>query len=722
MDNGMKHKATCRMPFRPEPVGQKIREAQPVKFFGLILPFIFLLIGEPGMLATNQLAVDINSPVNGPGTNWATAYRSITAAVASASFSATNRNVILIRDGTYRETINLSKSGIAGRPLTLAQATTNDRVVISGMKVLDEWIPVSASVYKNTQMGTNFISNLYADSRRLLRASEPDTGWWRSTNSQYTVSNGRYVITFRDTLNLAGLTNDLTGASVEIWNITTRFFGTYQIDNFNPATGEIICSSLWEQCCDQIEGGILYRLFNQPSLINRPGDWAVVKEGATNVIYLNSVDGVFPSAIESPFLSGPLINIHTQSHIELNGLELAGAAQKWNANVNDYVKWSAHNLYVINAVDIGIYNCIVHSAEQYGMYIRNTRDSVVANCILRKNWFGMMLMNCTNVHLLGNDIGYNREDSLRVFSGSRDCKLIGNYIHHTDDENHSDGMQMGANPNSYVSNITVKDNIFLACGQTVMVTYATNNLWENNMMVGSGSFGINCGPGAGYYDIFRNTFAFGYYSCLRMPWTDYNVQSNVFFTGQSTPPYTIVGGTNYSGNYNWFYPAPRNPINNFFMGIDPVTKKVIHRLALSELQTLNGQEMNSTVGNPGFSNAPVALLTMDKTRMELNSTNTMVLYGEAQVSIGDYVEYNFDGILRTVTDMPDSQTIVVSPALAESPERAHLILVWGTNINYTLDLRTSTGWGSNLSIPDFQAGDFNGDGVRDIPPMPSFLE
>lgn len=673
-------------------------------------------------LATNALAVDCNSAVNGPGTNWATAFQTVSAAINSPLFSSSNRPVILIKEGVYRELVNLKKSGTADTPLVLTQATTNDRVVISGMKVLDEWTSVSETIYRNTQMGTNLVSNLYADSSRLLMASEPDTGWWRSTNSQYTVSNGRYVITFRDTLNLAGLTNDLTGASVEIWNITTRFFGTYQIDSFNPATGEIICSSLWEQCCDKIEGGIFYRLFNQPSLINRPGDWAVVKEGTTNVIYLNSIDGDAPSAIESPFLSGPLIYIHTQSHIKLNGLELSGAAQKWNANVNDYVKWSAHNLYVINAVDIGIYNCIVHSAEQYGMYIRNTQDSVVANCIIRKNWFGAQLWACTNVNLLGNDIGYNREDSLRVVSGSSYCKLAGNYVHHTSDEQHSDGMQMGANPNSYVSNITLKDNLFLACGQTVMITYSTNNLFENNMMVGSESSVINCGPGAGYYDIFRNTFAFGYYTCLRMPWTDYNVQSNVFFTGQSTTPYSIVGGTNYSGNYNWFYPAPRNPVDNFFMGIDPITQKMIFSLTLSKLQTLNGQEMNSTVGNPGFSNAPVALLTMDKTRMELNSTNTMVLYGEAQISVGDYVEYNFDGILRTVTDMPDAQTIVISPALAESPERAHLILVWGTNTNYTLDLRTSTGRGSDLSIPDFYAGDFNGDGVRDIPPMPAFLE
>lgn len=693
-----------------------------------VKPQLTLSLGDPGTLATNQLAVDINSPVNGPGTNWATAYRSITAAVASASFSATNRNVILIREGTYRETINLSKSGIAGRPLTLAQATTNDRVVISGMKVLDQWTQISGILYKNTQMGTNFVSNLYADGCRLPVASMPNSGWWAATTQSVVVaSNDVCTITFRDTLNLTGLTNDLTGASAEIWNRTSNIFDKFSINSFNPVTGEIICSRSFSQGFTSVSGGLFYRLTNQRSLMDQLGEWVLVKEGATNAFYLNSVSGGTPSGMETPYLPGPLVTVNGRNYIELNGLEIAGAAQAWNAIENSYVKWDANDLYIMNANNIGIYNCIAHSAEQYGMYIRNVRDGVVANCIIRKNWLGMSLMGCTNVALLGNDIGYNREDSLKVASGCNSCDLLGNFIHHTADEGHTDGLQMGgldATPSTYPTNIVLKDNVFLGCGQTIMTAATRGDLFENNMIIGSESFSLLLSHGTStHHDILKNTMALCYYSCISMDGTDYNVRSNIFYNGHSFTLLNTTKCTNYYGSYNWFYPAPREPDQKIFAAMDPLTKVKYYSLTFSEFQNMTGQDLTSTLGNPGFNNAPVALLMIDKAQMNLNTTNTLVLAVTPRVNAGDYVEYNFDGILRIVTDKPDSQTIVVSPALEEVPERGHLIMVWGTNTSNTLDFRApSTGRGSDLCIPDFQNGDFDSDGVRDIPPMPVFLE
>lgn len=679
-------------------------------------------------LATNALAVNCNSPVNGPGTNWATAFQTVSAAVASSSFSSGGRNIILIKEGVYREVVNINKSGTADTPLVLTQATTNDRAVISGMKALDLWTLDSGTIYKNTQMGTNFISNLYADGSRLSVACMPDTGWWASTAQSVSVaSNDECIITFRDTLNLTGLTNDLSGAYVEIWNRTSNIFDEFRIESFSPGTGEVVCSRLSSQGFTSVSGGLFYRLTKHRSLMNLPGEWMVAEEGFTNVIYLSSVSGGAPSGMESPLLPGPLITVKDQSHIRLDGLEMTGAAQQWNVNANAFVKWNAHNLYIQNSDNISICNCISHSAEQYGMYIRNVQNSVIANCIIRKNWLGMSLMTCTNVDLLGNDIGYNREDSLKVANGCSNCGLLGNFIHHTADEGHSDGLQMGGldnDPSSFPANIILKDNVFLGCGQTIMTAAITGALFENNMIIGSESFNLLLSHGTScYHDILKNTLALCYYSCISMDGTDYNVSSNVFYNGHSFVLMNTTLCTNYYGSYNWFYPAPRETSQKIFAATDPVTGQKYYSLTFSEFQNLTGQDLTSTLGDPGFNNAPVALLLIDKTKMNLNSTNTLVLSGTPRVNIGDYVEYNFDGILRTVTDVPDSRTIVVSPALYERPERGHLVMVWGTNTNNKLDFRApSTGRGSSLSIPDFLNGDFDSDGVRDIPPMPVFLK
>ena len=143
---------------------------------------------------------------------------------------------------------------------------------------------------------------------------------------------------------------------------------------------------------------------------------------------------------------------------------------------------------------------------------------------------------------------------------------------------------------------------------------------------------------------------------------------------------------------------------------------------LAEFQATTGQDMNSTVGNPGFSNAPVAMLAMDDTKLPQATTNTLILGDNPKVSAGDYVEYNFDGVLRTVTSVSATNTIVISPALPARPKRGHILLVWGSNTNNTLDLRSSQSAGSTVYIPGYQAGDFNNDGVRDIPAMPSYLQ
>lgn len=679
-------------------------------------------------LAAYALAVDCHSPVNGPGTNWASAFQTVSAAMASPLFSSSNRNTILIKEGVYRELINFNKSGTADAPLVLTRATTNDRAVISGMNVLDEWTLESGTVYKNTQMGTNFISNLYADGRRLQIASMPDSGWWASTEQSVSIaSNDECTITFRDVLNLTGLTNDLSGAYVEIWNRTSNIFDEFRIESFSPGTGEVICTRPSSQGFTSVSGGLFYRLTRHRSFMNLAGEWMIAKEGSTNVIYLNSVSGGSPSGMESPLLPGPLVTVSGRSYIQLNGLEMAGAAQQWNVNANAFVNWNAHNLYVQNSDNIGIYNCISHSSEKYGMYIRNVRDGAVANCIIRKNWLGMSLMGCTNIDLLGNDIGYNREDSLKVADGCSNCSLLGNFIHHTADEGHSDGLQMGGldnDPSSYPVDIVLKDNVFLGCGQTVMTAAITGALFENNMIVGSGSFNILFSHGNScYHDVLNNTLALCYYSCLSMDGTDYNVSSNVFYNGHSFVLMNTTKCTNYYGSYNWFVPAPRETSQKIFAAKDPATGQARYNLTFSEFQNLTGQDLTSSSGDPGFNNAPVALLLIDKTKMNLNSTNTLVLSGTPRVNIGDHVEYNFDGILRTVTDKPDSQTIVIAPALSESPERGHLVMVWGTNTNNTLDFRApSTGRGSSLYIPDYQAGDFDSDGIRDIPPMPAFLE
>jgi len=291
---------------------------------------------------------------------------------------------------------------------------------------------------------------------------------------------------------------------------------------------------------------------------------------------------------------------------------------------------------------------------------------------------------------------------------------------------HSDTIQIAGTdyvPSTYSSNLAFKANVILGGGQSTMSQGTVNDLFQNNMYVGSEAAMLIFGhKTSGFHTVLNNTLAFARYGNLALTWTDYIVKSNTFFTGNSFIFFSTALCTNYTANYNRFYPAPRETNQNLFSATNYVTRKVEFYKTLAEFQATTGQDMNSTVGNPGFSNAPVAMLAMDDTKLPQATTNTLILGDNPKVSAGDYVEYNFDGVLRTVTSVSATNTIVISPALPARPKRGHILLVWGSNTNNTLDLRSSQSAGSTVYIPGYQAGDFNNDGVRDIPAMPSYLQ
>jgi len=47
------------------------------------------------------------------------------------------------------------------------------------------------------------------------------------------------------------------------------------------------------------------------------------------------------------------------------------------------------------------------------------------------------------------------------------------------------------------------------------------------------------------------------------------------------------------------------------------------------------------------------------------------------------------------------------------------VLNWGAQVVSRLDLRSKSGLGSSVDVEAFLAGDFDGDGARDIPAWPA---
>ena len=102
-------------------------------------------------------------------------------------------------------------------------------------------------------------------------------------------------------------------------------------------------------------------------------------------------------------------------------------------------------------------------------------------------------------------------------------------------------------------------------------------------------------------------------------------------------------------------------------------------------------------------------------------------------AVGDYVEVNFDGVVRQLTARgSDSHGTWVefSPPLAAPLANAGTLANWKANSNLAIDLRVQSGspaigggqggsnCGSTLIIQNFKNGGFDGDSQRDIPVWP----
>jgi len=107
--------------------------------------------------------------------------------------------------------------------------------------------------------------------------------------------------------------------------------------------------------------------------------------------------------------------------------------------------------------------------------------------------------------------------------------------------------------------------------------------------------------------------------------------------------------------------------------------------------------------------------------------------GMSTHSTGDYVEFDFDGVVRTITAVSsDAQGgyIEYAPAHAAPLEIAGVVCNWRDNDDFVLDFSLAPGspaigageggrdCGATLDLVAYRMGDFDGDGTRDVPTWP----
>ena len=645
-----------------------------------------------GIGRAREIWVDAASKSTAPLGTKTAAYRRLSPALVVARPGDT----VVVRGGVYRESVRIP-GGEPSRPVTV-RAAAGERAIVSGAQIVGGW---------RRHKGLIFTATLAFRPHRLLLGFEPQTlarqpneGWWVAASAEDTA--------LIDPDHLKTLAHDPVGGEAYIWTKHGNTFFTVPVAALDRDKGRLAVTrkSKWMR----LSPGDRYYLQNRPGLIDRPGEWAVVAEGAKFRLYYWPAKPADLDRIQAPREPRRAVLVADAKHVRIEGLEVVAAAK--------------YGIEVHGCDDVTVSGCVVHDNGSMGISLRDCRNVTVRRNIAWRNYCGVTLHGVSGAVVEENDIGHNGMDGLIVAWKSADVTVRRNYVHHHLLWGHPDNIQLYRG----VKNIRFEDNLLLAGGQSVMMEEAAGGVFKGNMIVGSGAYSVIFGHrNAEDFQIHNNTIAFAGYGCLSLTARGYDLRENVLMTGHSG---CIYGARGVKG-----YTAMRNLLFN----ASGLTKKTVlasdkgwHK-SLQAFQQATGQEKYSTWADPQFRNAPIGFAVLDSGRLADCTRDTWYLRkGGAPIGRGSMIEINFDGVVRKVTDARDA-TITVSPGLPRRPTKGWLVSNWGRKTDFSLDLRlrpTSPGAtltvkggpvGSQIDIAAYRRGDFDADGKRDLPELPREL-
>ena len=605
---------------------------------------------------------------------------------------------LVVKAGTYFESVSLP-GGASGAPF-IFKAYPNEKVILNGARIINGWSNYQGNIYTAT---IDWEPNqLFVGDELQTLARIPNDGYWSAT-SVTNPAEGETTSIITDTVNLSGFSADVSGADLFIWASSGEVQFTMPVESINNQANQISFTRTNQWLT--LTAGDRYWIQNQLSLIDKPGEWAVVDNGQQYQIYF------WPSSIQD--LQETLGSYETRSVLSSTNVN--------NVVIDGFEVTAGGNfgIRLYGGDNLTITKCISHHNYGHGINLRNLSNSTASKNISRYNSFGITNSYSENMLIEMNDIGYNYNDGLTVTHSSNNVTVDRNYIHHHTLWGHPDNMQTYRT----VTNLTISNNLFVSGGQNIMMEETDTVNITGNTIIGSNSMSIISGHGnTDNVTIANNTITQCRYGCILFTGNTHDVRENIFVGGDSDTVYTVPNGTDYSGSDNIFYTS------DYRWNQSQVILHALGQwnLTIDEFSALTSQDQNSIAANPLLTNLPAYYSVIDTSRNQEMSYDTIYLaYQTVNFDVGDIIELNFDGIARTITAKGD-YSITFTPALESLTFRELLVSNWKDNNNLQLNATplptsqalsmgaTDDGIGSKISVQSYQSGDFDMDGDRDI--------
>jgi len=620
--------------------------------------------------------------------------------------------VVVVKAGIYRERVSLNSSGNATSKITL-MAQPFERVVLTGADAIVGWAPATEAIAKGNPNWPDIYytdigwrpTRLVQDGVSLEKARWPNVGWYLAT--------GGTTNTLTDVVNLVQPSNYWTGAEVFYWRLTGTMQFTRNVTGFDAVSRTLTVNSSWTAP----SANDRYILRNKVEIIDREGEWAVEDisgSGTLFRVYVWPVGGVNPATalMEGSRRDRFVIEWGNQGHWVFDGLEIRhGAAHGIGC-------WSSGN-----PGGIVVQNCLVYQNNGGGIYGRFNENGVYRrNSVWDNEGTGISVSDRGGVLVEENEVAMNGTDGI-VLNGSGSTARR-NVVHGHRFWAHPDNMQTFGN----IANLTIEGNLLFNAGQSYMMEQLDGIVFRNNTILGSAAYMLIFGHSNTYNaTLENNTLCWPGYGIASMTATGYTYRNNICIKGQSGNHWGANATMGYQSNYNLFWHVDGTTSY-------PVGWNGNQSMTLAQYSAASGQDANSLYASPQFQNAPHSFYRLAFGKYHTFPTNRIYIGNNGtanmdQLAVGDIVEVDFDGVPRVVT-AKGSDWVDVDPGDERLAWKYSIMANWKTNTNFRLDLSLAPtspaigaaqgggNLGSTVNVQQYLAGDFDGDGIRDVPALP----
>lgn len=619
--------------------------------------------------------------------------------------------VVLVKEGIYREQVSLGTSGSAGSPITV-MAYPFHKVVLSGADVISGW---TQCTQQQAGGNPNYANIYYADiawKPTHLAQEGVDLSMARAPLHGRLACTGGSTTTLCDTVNRTEANGYWVGATV---NFYRRDAGVYYYRNVTSSTsaGTLTLDSAWPSGYAPTAGADTYYLYNLAKLICEEGQWAVEDlGGGTWRVFAWVHGGGSPNA---HLMDGSRrtygISMSSRSYWTFDGLE---------------VRHCLHSgFYLNNSSSLGritIQNCVSYYNDHSGIILLGSQNqyNVIRRNTLTRNRYGMVVDSPYSI-IEENDVGWNNEDGVRAFD---DMIVRNNYIHHHTSTNHPDGFQTYNTVGGTVDNLTLENNLLLSSGQCFIAQQAVNPVFRNNIVIGSGAISVTFGRSCSGATVENNTILCSGNS-LMFVCPDWTASNNILMSGNSNRVWSASSADVYSSDYNTFW------MWSGYATRSPVIWNLNYNQSFAQYVAASGNDTHSYFADPLLENFPSLFAPVD---LDKNTSTTATrLYVPtsyiALFAVGDTIEVDWDGVPRTVTSL-GADYVEFTPGDAKVMDSAWMIANWQDKESINIDVRPTDNspasnsalgggdMGSSINLEAMMNGDFDGDGRRDVPPMP----